>query len=203
METSGLRRTKIRQYSVVVIGVSTGGMKALQEIIPNLPADLPFSIIIVIHRSPDGDDYLEKSLDDRSRLSVKQAEDKEEILPGTVYIAPPNYHLLIEDDRCLSLSVDCHVNFARPSVDVLFESAAAVYGSELAGIILTGANYDGSNGLKIIQKYGGLVAVQDPRTAEVQTMPLAAIAAVHEPIILPLREIAPFLASLATIQATK
>jgi two-component system chemotaxis response regulator CheB len=195
--------TKQTKYKAVVMGVSAGGLRALNEMLPNLPADLPYTIITVIHRAPDADDYLERSLNAGCHLRVKQAEDKEKVMPGTVYFAPPNFHLLVEDDWSLSLSVDGPVNYARPSIDVLFESAADAYGPALAGIILTGANTDGSKGLSKIQKMGGLVVVQDPATAEVPAMPLAAIAAVKEPIILPLHKMAFFLKSLGMIQTTE
>lgn len=185
-----------QKYKAVVIGASAGGLKALTRILSALPKDVTFAILIVLHRSPEADDYLEQSLNRKCALFVKQAEAKEMILPGTVYIAPPNYHLLVEDDLSFSLSIDGHVNYARPSIDVLFESAAEAFGQALAGLVLTGANNDGSRGLAEIQRRGGLAAVQTPETAEVTTMPLSAIAAVKKPVLLPLDEIAPFLITL-------
>jgi len=117
-------------------------------------------------------------------------------MPGKIYIAPPNYHLLVEEDKTLSLSTNKHVNFARPSIDVLFETAADVFGEKLVGIILTGANEDGSRGLKKIKESGGLTIVQDPDTAAVDTMPKAAIASTKVDYILPLENIGPFICSL-------
>ena len=127
---------------------------------------------------------------------VKQADEKEKIVPAMIYIAPPNYHLLVEDDRTFSLSVDELVNFSRPSIDVLFESAADAYGKRLIGIILTGANSDGSNGLKKIKECGGMAIVQDPESSEADTMPRAAIKATKVDYVLPLEEIGTFLRKL-------
>jgi two-component system chemotaxis response regulator CheB len=129
-------------------------------------------------------------------VQVKEAEEKETAVPGTVYVAPANYHLLLEDDRTFSLTLESRVRFARPSIDVLFESAADVYGSRLIGIILTGANDDGSRGLAAIKKRGGLAVVQDPTGAEVDTMPRAALRAAEVDFVLPLVAIGPFLANL-------
>ncbi|MCI0471195.1 MAG: chemotaxis protein CheB, partial [Candidatus Aminicenantes bacterium] len=149
----------------VVIGVSAGGMTALKTILPKLPHGFCLPIIIVSHRHPDSDDYLERHLDSECAVTVKRARQNEKITPGTVYIAPPNYHLRIEKDFTFSLSQGPPVNHARPSIDVLFDSAADVYGPLLTGIVLTGANDDGSRGLKKIKESGGLTAAQDPRTA--------------------------------------
>jgi two-component system, chemotaxis family, protein-glutamate methylesterase/glutaminase len=182
-----------RKYKAVVIGVSAGGLKALKTILLGLPLNLAFSVIIVAHRHSDSDDYLEQSLNSECEIRVKQADEKEAINDGVVYIAPPNYHLLIEDDNTFSMSVEGAVNYARPSIDVLFESAAYVYGPELIGIILTGANNDGSQGLKKIKKMGGLTIVQTPETSEFDDMPKAAIATAKPDHILPIEEIGPFL----------
>jgi two-component system chemotaxis response regulator CheB len=185
-----------RKYKAVVIGVSAGGLKALKTILLGLPLNFAFSVIIVAHRHSDSDDYLEQSLNSECEIRVKQADEKEAINDGVVYIAPPNYHLLIEDDNTFSMSVEGAVNYARPSIDVLFESAAYVYGPELIGVVLTGANYDGSRGLKKIKEMGGLTIVQTPETSEFDDMPRAAIAAVEPDHILPLEEIGPFLMDL-------
>ena len=124
---------------------------------------------------------------------MKQADEKECILPGVIYLAPPGYHLMIEEDKTFSLSVDSPVNFARPSIDVLFETEADAYGARLVGVILTGANSDGSRGLKKIKDSGGLVLVQDPESAEAATMPRAAVEGTEVDYVLPLEEIGPFL----------
>ncbi len=195
-KVSKYSKVQNRKCKAVVIGVSAGGMKALKTILLSLPSDFAYSIIIVAHRHSDSDDYLEQSLNSEGEIRVKQADEKEDISGGVVYIAPPNYHLLIEDDHTFSMSVEKAVNYARPSIDVMFESAAYVYGRELIGIILTGANNDGSAGLKKIKKMGGLAIVQAPETAEAGDMPRAAIAAVEPDYILPLEEIGPFLRDL-------
>lgn len=184
------------KYRAIVIGASSGGLKALRTILSVLPADFPLSVIIVVHRHPDSDGYLEESLNNRCGLTVKQADEREKIRSGVVYIGPPNYHLLIEDARIFSLSLEEAVNYARPSIDVLFESAADVYGLELIGVILSGYNDDGVRGLQRIKRRGGLTVVQAPETAEAESMPRGAIATVEPDHVLPLKEIGPFLNSL-------
>jgi len=181
----------------VVIGVSAGGMTALGILLPYFPVHYDLPVIIVQHSHPGSDDFLTQYLNDKCRLMVKQAEEKEPILPGTIYFAPPNYHLLIEMDRSFSLSVEEPVNFARPSIDVLFETAAEVYGSKLMGVILTGASADGARGLVKIKDAGGITVVQDPRTAEAGIMPKSAISAGEVDFILPLEAIGKFLARLS------
>lgn len=185
-------------YKVIVIGVSTGGTNALKTILSVLPSEFALSIIIVIHRHKDTNGCLERLLNNECKMYVKQADEKEEVKAGTVYVAPPNYHLLIEDDCTFSMSVEGTVNYARPSVDVFFESAAYVYGQSLVGIILTGANRDGSQGLKKIKERGGLAIVQTPETSEVEDMPRAAIAAAKPDYILPIENIGSFLKKLAS-----
>ena len=130
-------------YKAIVIGASAGGLNALQEILAPLPADFHLPILIVQHRFPTADDLLTFALNESCRLMVKEADEKDYIEPGYVYVAPPNYHLLVERNRTLSLSADAKVCYSRPSIDVLFESAADVFLSQLIGIILTGANHDG------------------------------------------------------------
>jgi two-component system, chemotaxis family, protein-glutamate methylesterase/glutaminase len=196
---SSFKMTNARStYRAAVIGASSGGWNALKTILGALPEDFPLAIMVVMHRHPHSDDYLEKSLDNDCAVRIKQADEKESIISGTVYFAPPNYHLLIEDIHTLSLSVARAVNYARPSIDVLFESAAYVYGDTLAGLILTGANNDGAGGLKKIKDMGGLVLVQDPETAEATAMPRAAIAATDPDFVLPLGEIGAFLKDLVS-----
>ncbi len=165
-------------YRAVVIGASAGGLAALKALFSGLRAGFPLPILVVQHTSADAGSFMTGYLDSLSRIRVKEADEKERILPGTAYVAPPNYHLLVEPEETLSLSADERVNYSRPSIDVLFESAVDVFGPALIGIVLTGANDDGSVGLKRIKDAGGLTVVQDPSTAEVPTMPLAAIAAV-------------------------
>lgn len=168
-------------------------MHALSEILPTLPQNFSLPILIVQHLSPASDDYLATYLDEKCEVKVKEADEKEKIEGGVVYLVPANYHLLVEKDKTLSLSVDSPVNFARPSIDVLFETAAEAYGSNLIGLVLTGASADGSRGLKLIKERGGLTLVQDPKTAESEVMPKAAIAEVDVDHIIPLSEIGAFL----------
>jgi len=184
------------KYEAIVVGVSSGGMMTLNIILRHLPSDFALSIIIVQHQHPHADAFIAEFLDDRCSLTVKQADEKELIMSGKIYIAPPNYHLLVEEDKTFSLSTDKHIHFARPSIDVLFETAANVFNKKLVGIILTGANDDGSRGLKKIKESGGLTIVQDPDTAEVDTMPKAAIASTKVDYILPLEKIGPFICTL-------
>jgi two-component system chemotaxis response regulator CheB len=180
-------------YTAVVIGTSAGGMNALDTILSQLVPEFMMSVVIVQHTLPTSDHFLARHLNDVSPLRVKQADEKEIIQPGAVYIAPANYHLLIETDKTFSLSVDELVNYSRPSIDVLFESAADAYGSRLVGMILTGGNVDGSYGLKVIKEAGGLTIVQNPDTAEADAMPRAAMAAAAIDHILPLEKISAFL----------
>jgi len=188
--------TKSHKYKVIIIGASTGGLKAIQPILKALPTEFALSVIVVMHRHKDTGAYLERSLDNDCKMHVKQADEKEKIKAGVVYVAPPNYHLLIEDDGTFSMSVEGAVNYARPSVDVVFESAAEVYGKGLIGVILTGANKDGSLGLKRIKEAGGLAIVQTPETSVAVDMPRAAIAAVNPDYVLPLDEIGSLLRKL-------
>jgi two-component system chemotaxis response regulator CheB len=183
-------------FEAIVIGSSAGGIKALITVLSALPQDFSLPIMIVQHIHPHSDSYLANLLSMKTGLRVKQADEKEKIKEKTVYIAPPNYHLLVEADKSFALTVDRPVNYSRPSVDVLFESAACVYGTRLIGIILTGANHDGSDGVKFIKKYGGYLIVQDPASAEVDSMPKASIAATTIDTILPLNDIGPFLLQL-------
>jgi len=180
-------------YEAIVIGVSSGGLSALKILFSRLPKDFNTPIIIVQHINPLSESLWIKLLNDKSNLEIKEADEKESIEPGKVYIAPPNYHLLIEKNKTFTLTVDVRVNFARPSIDVLFESAADAYRKNLIGIVLTGSNNDGTNGIKRIQEYGGLVVIQDPKTAESAYMPASAMAAVKPDYVLPLEGIADLL----------
>jgi len=176
-------------YKAVVMGVSFGGLKALKTVLSILVPDFPASIMVVQHHDPRADDFLATYLDKLCQIRVKVAEEKEKIEPGVAYLAPANYHLLVEDDHTLSLSVEEKVHFARPAIDVLFESAADAYGSRLIGIILTGANQDGSQGLRLIKECGGLAVVQDPKSAVAPSMPEAALVATEVDYVLSLNEI--------------
>jgi len=188
-----LNLTNRRKYLAVVIGSSAGGLNALKTIFRKLDDDFHLPVIIVQHISPDSENYLIHILNELKKLKVKEADEKEIPMNGIAYIAPPNYHLLLEPDRLFTLTVDERVNYARPSIDVLFETAAEAYKENLIGIILTGANNDGSKGLKKIKEFGGLTIVQDPDTAEVDSMPRAALQTTHVDMILSLEEISAFL----------
>jgi len=183
-------------YSAVVIGASAGGTNALQQILPRLPANFPIPIIIAQHLHPLQDGAAIIHYSGGSPLTVKDADEKESIRPGFVYFAPPNYHLLVEADYTFSLSIDPKVNFTRPSVDVLFESAADAYGAGLIGIVLSGANQDGAAGLLYIKKHGGLTIAQDPADAEVSYMPRAAVETAQPGHVLTAAAICKFLIEL-------
>jgi len=183
-------------YEALVIGVSAGGLKALTQIIPHLPANFPLSIIIVQHRKHEADDYLVSYLDALTPLNVLTARIGASLAAGIIYIAPSGYHLFIERNKTFSLSIDARVNYSIPSIDVLFDSAAICYQEKLIGLILTGANHDGSLGLKNINFYNGLSLVQQSDTAEYSAMPQAAINASQVDYIIPLNEIADFLITL-------
>lgn len=187
---------KKQQFAAVVVGSSAGGIKALSTVLESLPQNFPLPIVIVQHLHPNSNGYLVHILSGKSALRVKQAEEKEYITAGVVYIAPPNYHLLIEEDRSFSLSLEERVNFSRPSIDVLFDSAVYAYRHQLIGVILTGANSDGSSGLKKIKQVGGYTIVQDPDTAEADAMPRSAIMATQIDKILPVDKIGAHLLNL-------
>jgi two-component system, chemotaxis family, protein-glutamate methylesterase/glutaminase len=177
------------RYDAIVIGVSSGGLKALKLIFSALPSDFTVPVIVVQHIGPRSENSWIKLLSDGCNIPVKEADEKEKIGVGSIYVAPSNYHLMVEKDKTFSLTIDERVNFARPSIDVLFESAAEAYKEKLIGIILTGANNDGTNGVKRIKECGGLVIVQDPATAESSYMPASAIAAIQPDHILELDQI--------------
>jgi two-component system chemotaxis response regulator CheB len=188
------------RYEAVVIGVSAGGIEALKVILPALPKPLPLPIVIVQHRNERPDSFLAEYLSQASGMAVSDAEDKEPLCPGRVYLAPAGYHLLIESDRSFSLSVDARVNYSCPSIDVLFESAADVFAESLIGIVLTGANADGAQGLRAIKARGGLAIVQDPETAQAAAMPHAALQATPVDYIVDLKQIAPLLMQMSAPQ---
>ncbi|MDM9627698.1 chemotaxis protein CheB [Rhizobium sp. S152] len=177
----------------VVIGASAGALEALSAILPALPAEFKLPIIVVVHIPPDKSSVLAELFDAKCALKVVEAEDKEPLMAGTVYFAPPDYHLLIEADKSLALSSDEAVLFSRPSIDVLFEAAADAYGAALVGIILTGANQDGAAGLKAIADAGGVTLVQNPHESFQDAMPQAAIDAVPDALMLSLSSITSFL----------
>jgi two-component system chemotaxis response regulator CheB len=187
-------------YSVVGIGTSWGGLAAMSRLLGELPADFSLPVVVVQHRSKDSDRLLSELLQDATDLKVSEVEDKEPLMPGTVHIAPANYHVLI-DAGYLSLTLEEPVRFSRPSIDVMLSSAADTYGSGAIGVVLTGANEDGARGLSDIVKRGGRALVQDPRTAEIPIMPDAALKAVPSAEVLTLEALAPRLIELSRERA--
>lgn len=177
----------------VVIGASAGALEALSVILPALPAEFALPVIVVVHVPPDRHSLLAELFQAKCQVTVMEAEDKEPICAGTVYFAPSDYHLLVEVDRSLSVSSDEPVLFSRPSIDVLFESAADAYGPALIAIILTGANEDGAKGLRAVVDAGGIALVQDPHAAFASAMPEAAIDMVPDARVMSLAAIAAYL----------
>ena len=164
-----------QKYKAIVVGASAGGLYAISYIVEKLPQRYPLPIIVVQHRAKDQKDLLEEVLQSKSRIRIKQADEKESIESNIVYIAPPDYHLLIEKDETFSLSSDVPVHFSRPSINVLFETAAKVFTNTLIGIILTGASSDGAAGIVAVKNHGGLTIAQDPVEAQFPFMPTASI----------------------------
>jgi two-component system chemotaxis response regulator CheB len=187
-------------YSLVGIGTSWGGLAAMTSLLGGLPGDFSLPVVVVQHRGKDSDRLLTELLQDATDLRVCEIEDKEPLMPGTVHIAPANYHVLI-DHGYLSLTVEEPVRFSRPSIDVMLSSAADMYGAGAIGVVLTGANEDGARGLAHIVKRGGRALVQDPRTAEIPIMPAAALKAVPSAEVLPLHALAPRLIELSNERA--
>jgi two-component system chemotaxis response regulator CheB len=187
---------------MIVIGASLGGMKAVRTILPLLPRNFPAALAVVLHRHREADDALVHLLQQESRLPISEVVDKEPICPGRVYLAPPDYHLLVERDY-FSLSTDDPVQYARPSIDVLFESAADIFGPDVIALVLTGANQDGARGALRIQEKGGLVLIQDPATAESPVMPMAALESTGITQVHSLEKMAAMLAELLVSPAAK
>src|SRR5512141_811315 len=185
--------------SIIVIGASWGGLAALSRIVGGLPADFEVPIAVVQHRSRHGDQLLASLLQDKTSLKVVEVEDKDVLLPGGVYVAPANYHMLVERGH-LSLTTDPLERFSRPSIDVTFLSAADTYPRSSIGVILTGANDDGARGLRHIVDRGGRAVVQDPATAESPVMPRAAQLVVPEAEVVPLAGIARHLVRMVRME---
>ncbi len=170
--------------SALVIGGSAGSLDVLLEVFPGLASQINFPIILVTHRKSGNDSLLTDLLKSRTSLTVTEAEEKQKLLPGYVYIVPADYHLLIEDDHTISLDYSEKINYSRPSIDVTFQSAAEVFKNELVCILLSGSNADGVEGLKIVNKYGGFVVIQNPQTAIMPYMPQQALNNVKPNVIL-------------------
>ncbi|MHA3788410.1 chemotaxis protein CheB [Flavobacterium hauense] len=171
MEKDGVKQ----DCKVLIIGGSAGSLEVLMEMLPKLAFVPTFAIVLVLHRKSAEDSTLEELISYKTTIPVKDVEDKTPLLPGFIYIAPSDYHLLFEADNVLSLDTSEKINYSRPSIDVSFESAAEVYGAALAGILLSGANADGTEGLLAIKKAGGVIVVQVPETAQMPFMPMNAL----------------------------
>ncbi len=179
-----------------VIGASAGGVSGLLELLPGLPASFP-PVLVVVHILSSAPSLLPSVFAPVCAMRVCEADPGEPIRRGTIYFAPSDYHLLVGHDRTCELSIEAPVHFSRPAIDVLFESAADVYGPNVCGVVLTGASSDGAIGLERIVEKGGLAFVQDPASAEFRTMPEAAIARVRGATVLPIDRIARALVALA------
>jgi two-component system chemotaxis response regulator CheB len=188
-------------YEIVVVGTSWGGLLALKDLVAGLPGTFGLAVVVVQHRHRQSDNLLSTLLQDSTPLPVCEVEDKAPIVGGQVHVAPADYHLLVEDGY-FSLSTDEPVRYSRPSIDVTFQSAADTYGGRTVGVVLTGANADGSLGLKRIFDRGGLAFVQTPQTAESPTMPAAAVRCVPESRVLTIQEIARELSALPAAHHT-
>jgi two-component system chemotaxis response regulator CheB len=191
-----------KSYQAVVIGASAGGVEALNRILTFIGKPLPLPVVVALHIPPRGS-IIVGAFKIAPGIELKEAEDKESLRPGVIYFAPPNYHVLVEADRSLSLSVEEPVHFARPSIDVLFESAAEAFGDESLAILLTGANEDGAEGLKKIHEAGGTTVVQDPATAYAPLMPESALKLFDPVSVASLEKIGALLAELNEEEGAK
>jgi len=180
-------------FKVVIIGGSAGSLEVLMKVLPQLVPIYKFALVFVLHRKSTEDNTLEELIAMKTVIPVKQVEDKTPLLPGFIYVAPSDYHLLFETYHQLSLDTSDKVNYSRPSIDVSFESAAQVYGPLLTGILLSGANADGTYGLQIIKQQGGTVVIQDPATAEMPFMPKTALESVTPDFVLNIDELLQFI----------
>lgn len=179
-----MEKDRLRKIDLVLIGGSAGSLEVILRILPDLKKGLPFAIIIIIHRKSSFESTLTDLLASRTILDVKEAEEKEEIMPGIIYLAPADYHLLIEDNKTLSMDYSEKILHSRPAIDATFQTAADVYRQGTAAFLLSGANSDGSAGLKAIQQAGGLTIIQDPEEAEIKYMPAQALAKITPDFIL-------------------
>lgn len=184
------------RIDAVVMGASAGGIQALSVLLPALPASLRAPVFIVLHIPRDRPSLLTDIFSRKCAVPVREAEDKEPVVPGTVYFAPANYHLLLDQGPQLALSADDPVYHSRPSIDVLFESAADVYADRLLGVILTGANEDGASGLAAVHDQGGVTVVEHPETSFSPQMALAALKMRPADLVLPLPQIGLLLGTL-------
>lgn len=183
-------------FDLVAVGASAGGLKALTEVLSPLPPDFPAAIVVVQHLDPRHRSLMAEILDRCTALDVRQVQEGDVLCPGTVFIAPPDNHLLVNPDGVLSLSKSELVHFLRPSADLLFESVAASYGERAIAVVLTGSGSDGSMGVEAVKTMGGTVIAQDEATSEFRDMPSAAVRTGKVDFVLPLNEISAALVSL-------
>ena len=188
----------MKNHRALVIGGSAGSLDVLLKVLPEINSNLDFPIIIVLHRKQGADSLLSDLLSYRTELKVKEADEKEKIMKGCIYIAPSDYHLLIEKDHTFSLDYSEKINYSRPSIDVTFQSAADTYGDKLVCLLLSGSNADGVNGLIATKKNGGIIWAQDPETAQVTYMPEQAILRAKVNAVLKPEEMAGYINSLST-----
>lgn len=183
----------------IVIGASAGGILALTKVLPTIEPPFNIPIIIVLHLAPTRSSLLSEIFQKKVSLPIKEANEKEYIQAGTVYFAPPGYHLLIENDESFALSIEAPIHYSRPAIDILFETAADCYREGLIGMLLTGANEDGALGLKTIRDLGGLTIVQDPADAQMPQMPKSGLQYVNPECVLTLDELIDFFKELKSV----
>jgi len=183
-------REHLLACDALLMGASAGAIEALNQLLPAVPALARIPVVVVVHLPPNRPSLLPEVFAPRCEARVREPEDKEPMTAGSIWFAPSNYHLLVETDRSFAFSTDLPVNFSRPSIDVLFESAADVFREKLCCVVLTGANEDGARGASVVRRQGGFLIVQDPQTAEAKQMPSAAISRANPQIVAPLPEIA-------------
>lgn len=186
----------VRRFRMVVIGGSAGSLDPVLSIVSQLPPDMQATVVVVVHRKGAPESPLAGLLAARTTLPVREVEDKEPLLPGTIYLAPPDYHLLVENQASFSLDCSEKIHYSRPSIDITFESAAEQYGPALVGVLLSGANADGAEGLYRIKEAGGFTIVQDPKTAEIDYMPQQGIDKGAARVVVPAKELGGYLKSL-------
>jgi len=198
-----MAQNELNTCRLVVIGGSAGSLEVVLKIIAALPARMQASVLVVLHRKNAADSPLVHIFSSRTSLPVKEVEDKETLLPGTIYLAPADYHLLLEDAQNFSLDSSEKVHYSRPSIDITFDSAAEIFGSQCVGLLLSGANADGAQGLLSIKKQGGFTIAQDPATAEVSFMPQQAILVGAALAIISAEELPAYISKLVSVSHQK
>ncbi len=187
----------MKNCDAIIIGGSAGSLDVLLKVFPSLSITITFPVIIVLHRKPGADSLLTEILSSKTKLIVKEVEEKEAIQPGVIYLAPSDYHLLVENNRTFSLDGSEKINYSRPSIDVTFQSAAEVYKENLVCLLLSGGNSDGAEGLRFVKKYGGHTLIQNPGSAVVSYMPAYAEGNLAIDRVMEVEEIGPYINSLS------